>query len=209
MSITLYAAPMSSATPVAHALLELEVPHEQVTLDLAAGDQKKPEFLALNPNGKVPTLVVDGTPMFEALAIMQWLGDRFGVERGLWPAADAPERLEALSWTTWSYVTYGTQLTRLTYAQSENSPAELHHRPQAEHALKELQDLLGILEARLENRPYLLGESFTLADHIVASVVTYSTYCGVPVDDHPHVADWLARFRARPSFAKIWGQPGG
>ena len=101
MTITLYAAPMSSATPVLTALTELEVPHEMVPMDLSAGDQRKPDFLALNPNGQVPTLVVDGTPMFEALAIMQWLGDRFGVERGLWPASDAPERLVALSWSTW------------------------------------------------------------------------------------------------------------
>jgi hypothetical protein len=42
-------------------------------------------------------------------------------------------------------------------------------------------------------------------DLIVAGVVTYSTYCGVPIDDRAHVADWLARFRARPSFVAIWG----
>ena len=175
--------------------------YETIAVDLAAGEQKKPEFLALNPNGKVPTRVVDGTLMFEALAIMQWLGDRFGVERGLWPAADAPEQVEALSWTTWSYVTYGTQVMRLNYAQSENSPAALHHPAHAAHALDELQSLLAILDAR----PNLLGETFTLAEHNVASVVTYSTYCGVSVDDHPPVADWLARFRARPSFSQIWG----
>ena len=58
MSMTLYAAPMSSATPVVCALAELDVPCQIVMLDLAAGDQKKPEYLALNPNGVVPTLVV-------------------------------------------------------------------------------------------------------------------------------------------------------
>lgn len=95
MSIVFYTATWSSAAPVAYALAELGVPHEQVTLDLEAGDQRKPEFLALNPNGKVPTLVVDGTPMFEGLAIVLWLGDRYGVERGQWPHADAPARFEA------------------------------------------------------------------------------------------------------------------
>jgi len=85
MSLTLYAAPMSSATPVVCALAELDIPCEIVMLDLKAGDQKKPDYLALNPNGVVPTLVVDGTPLFEAIAIVQWLGDRYGVERGLWP----------------------------------------------------------------------------------------------------------------------------
>jgi len=90
MSITFYAAPQSSASPVSCALRELGVPHERVNLNLAAGDQRKPEYLALNPNGKVPLLVVDGTPLFEALAILQWLGDTYGVDKGLWPAAGSP-----------------------------------------------------------------------------------------------------------------------
>jgi len=76
MSIVFYSAPMSSASPVESALAELGVPHEKVSFDLSATRHKQPAFLKLNPNGKVPTLVVDGTPMFEALAIMQWLGDR-------------------------------------------------------------------------------------------------------------------------------------
>src|SRR6476620_10228813 len=112
MSMTLYEAPFSSATPVACALAELGLPHERVRFDLSSGLQKQPEFLALNPNGKVPTLVVDGTPMFEALAIIQWLGDRYGVQCGVWPKADSPERLQALSWSTWAYVSLGSVLQR-------------------------------------------------------------------------------------------------
>ena len=75
--------------------------------------QHRPDFLALNPNGKVPTLTVDGAPMFEALAIQLWLGETYGVERGLWPAPGTPERLQALSWCAWAYVSYGAVLTRL------------------------------------------------------------------------------------------------
>src|SRR5690606_22457152 len=141
MSIVFYAAPMSSATPVSWAIAELEVPHERVTLNLAAGDTRKPEFLRLNPNGKVPTLVVDGTPMFEALAIMTWLGDRYGVARGLWPAADSPARLEALSWSTWAYVSYGAVVNRLAYASSERIDSSLRSEGQAKIARDELQTL--------------------------------------------------------------------
>lgn len=195
---------MSSAGPVVHTLAELDVPHRLVRVDLTAGDQRKPEFLALNPNGKVPTLVADGTPMFEALAIMQWLGDRFGVARGLWPAADDPARMVALSWSTWAYATFGAALQRLIFAGSERVPAELHHAGQLEHVQKELQDLLAVLNGRLLGRPWLLGEAFTLADGIVANVVTYATYCGVAVDDHAEVRDWLARVAARPAFRTAW-----
>ena len=117
MSIVLYWHPMSSATPIACALAELGVPHERVKIDILAGEQRRADYLALNPNGKVPTLTVDGAPMFEALAIHLWLGHRFGVERGLWPAAGTPEALQALSWCAWAYVTYGAVLVRLQVAK--------------------------------------------------------------------------------------------
>lgn len=205
-SLTLYAAPMSSATPVVSALAELDVPCEIVMLDLAAGDQKRPEYLALNPNGVVPTLVVDGTPMFEAVAIMQWLGDRYGVERGLWPAAGEPERLVALSWTTWAYVTYGALINVLNFSQSAMVDETLHHPPLAADALQRLGVLLDRLDARLGDRPYLLGKNYSLADLIVASVVTYSTYCGVSLDGRPRINDWLHKFYARESYKKTWGE---
>jgi GST-like protein len=204
MSIVLYYAKMSSAGPVSQALRELGVPHEKITIDLAGGDQRKPAFLALNPNGKVPTLVVDGTPMFESLAIMQWLADKFGVANGLWPAADAPARIEALSWSTWAYVTYGAAIQRLNFASSPRVPAELHHAPLAERARKDLAELLGILDGRLATCPYLLGDAFSLADLIVACVVTYGTFCGISVDAHAHVKAWLDRFQARPSYREEW-----
>ena len=205
MSIVFYAAPMSSAVPVACALDELAISHERVEMNLAAGDQRKPEFLKLNPNGKVPTLVADGTPMFEALAIMQWLGDRYGVERRLWPAADAPARLTAMSWSTWAYVTYRGALQRFIFAQGRVEK-ELHSKAQAAYARNELSELVGVLDGSISAAPYLLGEDFSLADLIVANVIYYGEMCGATVsrDLHPRAADWLARCTARPSFRKHW-----
>jgi GST-like protein len=200
MSIVFYYAPFSSASPVASALSELGVPHEKITLDLKAGQTRRPEFLALNPNGKVPTLVVDGTPMFEALAIMLWLGERHGVERGLWPAAHAPARLEAMSWCTWAYVTYASQLALLAYATSDRLPAEVHNPAQAGLARQELDRLLGILEARLARQEHLLGEAYSLADLVVASVIGYGVMVGAAVDAHPHVKAWLERFQSRDAY---------
>jgi glutathione S-transferase len=200
MSMVFYAAPRSSSSPVACALQELGVAHERVNVNLAAGEQRKPEYLALNPNGKVPLLVVDGTPLFEALAILQWLGDRYGVEKKLWPAADSPARLEALSWTTWGYVTFGYGLSRLFYASNERLPKEMHNAAAAAAAQSELQGLLGVLDARLGQRPYLLGSAFSLADLILASVINYGRVCGVPSDAHDHVTKWLERVLSRPSL---------
>jgi GST-like protein len=204
MPITFYAAPFSSATPVAAALYELDVPHERIDLDLSAGDQRTPAHLARNPNGKVPTLVADGVAMFEALAIMLWLGDRHGVRCGLWPAADAPERMTAMAWSTWAYVTLTAGVYRLNQAQSERSPAELHSKVHAAAAKRDLDEHLRILDEHLASRAYVLGDAYSLADIIVGCAVLYARMCGAPVDAHPRVAAWAERVRGREAVARAW-----
>lgn len=201
MSIVYYAAPQSSASPVTCAMAELRVPHERVQLDLAEGKQRKPEYLALNPNGKVPLLVVDGTPLFEGLAILQWLGDRFGVEKKLWPAANDPARLEALSWTTWAYVSYTTTATRWYRLAAPSIPAEQRNAAAAALAQEEVQSLLGVLDGRLSSREYVLGSAFSLADLVLASCVRFTNIIGVSLDAHRHVRTWLERCVSRPSMS--------
>jgi glutathione S-transferase len=203
MSIVFYFAPMSSATPVACALAELSVPHEAIAVDLASKLQKTPEFLRLNPNGKVPTLVVDGNPMFEGLAILLWLGERFGVEQGLWPEASDSARLAALSWSAWAYVTVAPTIARLLFATSPRVAPEMHNAAQAELARTELAHLMSMLDERLGNAPYLLGKEYSLVDLIVASVVGYGTFAGLSLDRHAPVKRWLDLCQARPSFRSV------
>lgn len=196
----------SSAAPVDLALHDLGVPCERIEYDIHNADKhKQPEFLALNPNGKVPTLVIDGTPMFEGLAIVLWLGDRFGVDKGLWPEGNSPERLRALSWTTWAYASYTPVIKRLNYAESPYLPAEFHSATNAKDAHKELQALLALLDAELSKAPYILGQSYTLADTVLAAMVAYSEFCNVPLDSHAHVKAWLKTIQARESFKKYMG----
>lgn len=198
MSIVLYWHPMSSATPVACALAELDLPHERVKIDIRAGEQHRPDYLALNPNGKVPTLTVDGAPMFEALAIQLWLGETYGVERGLWPAAGTPEHLQALSWCAWAYVSYGAVLTRLHRATLGDEA--LLSSPHADAARAELSALLALLDTRLARQPWMLGDTYSLVDLLVGSVIGYSAYIGAPVAAHAHVQQWLSRVQARPAM---------
>jgi glutathione S-transferase len=205
MSIIFYHSPMSSAAPVAWALAELGTPHERIHVNLGAGDQRKPDFLALNPNGKVPTLVIDGAPMFEALAIMLYLGDRFGVEKGLWPALDDARRPPAMAWSVWSYVSFGTSLRQLFYAQSERLGPEYQNKSQADHARKELGSLLSLLDAHLAKQPWVLGGSFSLADLIPAAVIGFAETTGVEVKPHERVNEWLRRCQARPTFRAAEG----
>lgn len=203
MSIVFYSAPWSSATPVASALHELGVPHETVTFDLTKSDHKKPDFLALNPNGKVPTITVDGAPMFEALAILTWLGETYGVPKKLWPEPGTPERLLASSWSAWAYVSYAAALGYLALATSERVPQELHNPAQAAYAHDLMNGMLSVLDARLAKNKYILGPKYTLVDLIVASVIGYGVMVGQPVDDHPHVKAWLADFQSREAFQAV------
>ena len=198
MSLVLYWHPMSSATPIACALAELGVPHERVKIDIRSGEQRKPDYLALNPNGKVPTLTVDGASMFEALAIHLWLGERYGVARGLWPKADTPERLQATSWCAWSYVTYGAVLVRLQVAA--HGEEALRSAAHEEAAREGLSQLLALLDARLAKQSWMLGADYSLVDLVVGSVIGYSVYIGAPVSSHPHVQAWLQKVQARPSM---------
>lgn len=204
MSIVFYTAPQSSAVPVACTLAELGLQHERIVVDLKSGALKKPEFLALNPNGKVPTLVVDGTPMFESLAIMQWLGDRYGVAKGLWPAADSPVRLAALSWSTWTYVTLCASLQRLALTSSSFSPAELHHAALAEYSRAELAQQLTVLEQRLGAQPHMLGDAYSLVDTIVSCMVRYGTLVGLDTKPFPKVREWVDRCQSRPAIRAEW-----
>lgn len=194
--IVLYWHPMSSATPVACALAELGVPHERVKVDITTGEQRRPDFLALNPNGKVPTLTVDGAPMFEALAIEMWLGEQYGVKSGLWPATGTPAHLQAMAWSTWSYVTYGAQLVRLQAANDLGTPDDAHGTA----ARKSLDELLALLDARLSQQPWMLGEAYSLVDLIVGSVIGYSAYIGAPLAAHPTTLAWLQKVQARPAM---------
>lgn len=197
MSLVFYWHPMSSATPIACALAELGVDHDRLRIDIRNGEQRTPEYLAINPNGKVPCLVVDGTPIFEGLAIHLWLGERFGVARGLWPAADTPERLQAMSWCAWAYVTYMAVIGRLRLASSDDALRDPRH---AAAAAADADQLLDILEARLKEREWMLGADYSLVDLVVGQVVGYGTYVGAGVAGHPAVAAWLAQLQLRPAM---------
>ncbi|MEG2805747.1 glutathione S-transferase family protein [Stenotrophomonas sp.] len=197
MPLVFYWHPMSSATPVACALAELAVPHERVLIDIRNGEQRTPEYLAINPNGKVPCLVVDGTPLFEGAAILQWLGAQYGVAQQLWPQDGTPQRLRALSWTTWAYVTYAALLARLRLATHDEA---LRNHDHAAAALAGVDELLDLLEAALRDHDWMLGDAYSLVDLVVGSVVGYGVHVGADVDAHPQVKAWLSRLQARPAM---------
>lgn len=209
MSITFYYNPLSSAARVRLTLEELGIPFETVLVDLQAKDQKKPEFLKLNPNGQVPTIVIDGQPMFESIAIQIALGERYGVERGLWPALGSHEHLQALTWLAWAQVGLGMPLFRYLGNTGDHTPADQRNAAQAAAALKDLHEKLRILDARIGERGNIVHDKWTLVDADVFSVLGWGLYMGkIDVSDYRHLGAWLARGNERPAQRKLMAEAG-
>ena len=204
MTIQLYSWPQSTGTRVSWALEELGVPYEYVTLDRASGEHKGDRFLAINPNAKVPALVDDGVSYFESAAILLQLGERYGVERGLWPAG-GQDRADALSWTVWATTELTTFVMRVIYHGLDTPisfKAEDRSKAEAEWARGMLKRHLTMLEKRLTGREYFGGSAFSLVDIALASPLRTGTRFGISLDEHPAVKAWFERCCARPAVAR-------
>ena len=200
MSLIFYYSPQSSAVTVHWALEELGVPYEKVKIDLQARDQDKPAFLALNPNAKVPLVVHDGTPIFESVAIILHLGETFGEKKGLFPAPGL-KRAEAFKWLVWTNVSLGEALSRFQHNSSERIPKERHNAKAAEVAKADVEKHLGILDAALAGKTWLVGESFSLIDVHVGGWAAYVGMVGFDTKRWPNLTAWLGRCTSRPGFA--------
>jgi glutathione S-transferase len=227
--LTLYHNDMSvCAAKVRTALAEKKAEWTGVVLDLRAGDAQKPEYLKLNPMAVVPTLVVDGVPIIESTVICEYVDDRFP-DAPLKPA-DALGRARMRLWTKQLDDTLHAAVGTLSFCiafrhqwlarpaedrarwlagipqpeRRDRSQQNLEHGLQSSYfrpALMRYLKLFGDIEAALADRPWLAGDSFSLAD------VGYAPYlarlrhlgCDVLFDRHPRVAAWAERVAARPS----------
>ena len=200
MSITFYFSPMSTATLTSIVIEELGIPCERKQLDLKAGDTKTPAFLAINPNAKVPTIVHDGVAIWESAAITMYLGEQFGVERGLYPAA-GPRRGEAMKWIVWTNVTLGEAVYRRGYNGEWAAPGEGNPKAVA-RADADLAQLLGILDAALAERPFLVGD-YTLADAHLNAFCDWLRHSKIDFSAVANVNAWSARCAARPAYQRV------
>src|SRR3954462_1645132 len=151
MSLTFYYSPMSTASLTEIVLEELGVPVEKVKLDIQKGDTKKPEFVKLNPNAKVPTIVLDGTVLWESAALTMYLGEMFGVEKKLYPAP-GPKRGEAMKWIVWTNVTLGYAVARFTRNTMDWLPADQRNAVAGAAAKTDIANCLRILDESLEGK---------------------------------------------------------
>ena len=204
MPIKLYSWPRSSGTRVSWALEELGVPYEYVALDAKQLEHRAPQYLAVNPHGKVPGMVDGELTLFESGAILLHLGEKYGVEKKLWPAGGGQDRADALCWTVWAVADLGSYMMQYAY-HGLDSPVS--YKPEdrskacAEYNRSQFVRGLDALQARLQGREYLLG-AFSLVDIPAASWLQLGVMFGIKIDAHPRVADWVKRCGERAAFRR-------
>lgn len=204
MSLTFYFAPMSTSSTVHWSLEELGIPYEAVKVDLKDAADKQRKLGPVNPNLRVPTLVHEGTALFESAAIQIYLGETFGVEKGLYPPPGR-KRGEALKWLVWANVTLGDAVSRWLRNTDASVPSELRNEGAGAAGRKDVDALLGIFEKELGDKSYILGESASLVDFHIASFVLWMGSLGVSLEAFPKTDAWSKRCASRPANLKLRG----
>ena len=185
--LTLYGAKMSRAFRVLWLLREIGIPFEHVETEFLDGSSRRPEFLVINPNGRVPAIDDDGVLMFESMAINLYLAKKY---RTALSAEGLLEEGLATQWSFWAICETEKALlfaafNRLLFAEADRSEAE------AAIAIAHVQRPLAVIERRLTETPFLLGDRFTVADLNVASVLALMLVLQVEIEAYPALKAWL------------------
>jgi glutathione S-transferase len=201
-TIIFYHNPQSRAA-IAHWMLEeVGADYEVRLIDLQKGDNKTPEFLAINRMGKIPALVVGGTVITETPAIIAWLADAYP-DAGLAPPPGSAER--------------GTYYRWLFFGGSSFEPAmtdEMFKRPPPERKASlgwgSYDDVIDTIETALRPGPYLLGDTFTAADVYIGSELMWGGMFGAPrLKESAIIGAYVARCTARPAYRRTQDEAAG
>ena len=175
-------------------LQELGVDFEAVSVNLAAGEHRRPEFLELNPAGKVPLLVDGDLVLSESVAIVLYLGEKFP-DRGLVPA-DLRLRADCYRWMLFAVTELEQPLWRIArhtslYQEQDRLPADLVL------ARRDFKPMAAVLEAHMTGRAYVVGDRVTAADFVVAYTLDWAGEAQL-LEDFPTLRAYVERMYARP-----------
>lgn len=203
--IKIYGSPKSSAGRVYWMLEELGVPYERVPLNMSQREHKNPDYMKLNPNGKVPCLVDGDYVIWESMAITQYLATKYNNSSPLLPKT--PEEMgHALQWSYWSILEMQKHAVEWLI-QVMFVPADKKDMTIVEKAQKALVPLFNILNNALENKSYLIGNRFTIADLHVASVAGITMSLGMDLKPYTNILSWLKACHDRPAWHKVNSLP--
>ncbi len=202
----LFAAPGAASFVVHWLLLELDQPYDLQMLDLTSGEQKQAVYLAINPSGVVPTLVIDGVPMREAAAILLHLADTHP-EAGLAPAAGEPGRDLLYQWM-FDLANAVQPLFRLWWYPHEAAGDEHADRVRA-HVVPRIEAAWERLDRQLAaGGPYVLGECVSVADFYLVMLMRWSRNMPRPAHEWPHLGVLAQRLKDRPTFPVLYEREG-
>lgn len=196
----LYYAPGAASFVVHWVLLEIGAPHELIAVDLAGGEQKTLEYLRLNPVGVVPTLIIDGAPLYESSALAMLLAARHP-SAGLLPAAGS--RAADLNYQWIFHLANSLQPAfRQWFYPAEAASADCSDsvkdsaRSRIEAAWERLDTVLGAQE-------FLTGPQPAVADFMAVMLARWSRNMPRPATDWTHLGAYIRRLKARPTFAEL------
>ncbi|KVH39973.1 glutathione S-transferase [Burkholderia cepacia] len=175
-------------------LKELDADFEFVSVNLLQGEHKRPEFLRLNPAGKVPVLVDGDLVIPESAAIVLYLADKYP-EKALLPV-DPALRAQAYRWVMFAVTELEQPLWRITrhsflYPPEKRSPADI------ELAREDFRTMAAILDKHMEGREFIVGDTLTVADCVTAYLIDWAGECNL-IESFPQLRAYLERLYARP-----------
>lgn len=192
--IVLYYNPMSRARIVHWMLEELGVPYEMRLIDLEKGEHRKPEYLAVNPMGKIPAIVHRGTVVTETAAICAYLADAFP-QAGLAPAFDDPRRGTYLRW-----LFFGAGCVEPALLDRMLSRPPVERRAMVGYGTYE--DTVNTLERAVTPGPWILGERFSAADVYIGSQIGYA-FVTKSLEPRPAFQAYLTRCTERSAYKRF------
>jgi len=201
VNYVLYYAPGAASMAVHWMLIEAGVPFEAVLVDIDAGAQHTPDYLRLNPAGRVPTLVVDGVPHAESAALLMLLAERHPETR-MMPAPGAPDRADWLEMMVYLANTLLPAMRDWFYAGKDGDPDDAE--AVAALAVRRIEGAWLRLDARLSGEhTHLVGNRLSTADLLATMLMRWSRIMPRPATAWPHLAAYIERLRALPSFIEV------
>jgi len=196
----LYHFPQSCSIAAHIVLEETGADYEIYQVDINKDEHRTPEYLSINPKGKIPALAVDGVVITENPAIQYYLAKRFP-GKNLFPRGevDQAEWISMLSWISNTLHVYGAHVTKtFHFADDKSVFPELQRK-----GLAEWVNCLVTMENRLEDRDWLVGNQYTTADAYLTLYLGGLRMAGASLADFPNLMAWLDRVIARPAVKAV------
>jgi glutathione S-transferase len=197
----LFYAPGTCALASLIALEEASAPYELIRVDLAGGEQRRPDYLAINPKGRVPALATDRGTLTETPAILAFIAQSFP-QAGLAPLDDAFAFAELQAFNS-----YLCSTVHVAHAHGRRGSRWADEATSFEDMKRKVPETMGtsmqLVEDRMLKGPWVLGETYSIADPYLYTIVTWLEGDGVDVGDYPKLDAFRARMEARPAVTKI------